>query len=298
MPASAKRKRWVKPSPPSPTTHPDCEACNSPERTRYTHNPEQYASGDIVRLQESIHTPIDHIFSSSSSPYTSLPSVKRGPGDGKIGKERPAVVIEPFPVAKETVSDESPSVEAAAPKQMQTCLMATYEGTYTFECLPRVLKHFCLPVAPHVQLRSRRNHVHTSPEWQKDHGWLIAFIFYSTGAITGRWSWTEGCKRCEDSSFQIKEERLAELLDLCQERLEEWLSWCEQKPEELERCKAEYVVSAPLTNIDSRLQEPRLKGLQSSRESFNRQCLSATSTLISDLASEHLTGHIQLFGGP
>ena len=109
----------------------------------------------------------------------------------------------------------------------------------------------CLPISPHAELRSCPDHVHTCPEWQ-GYGWFIAFAFLSSGAMTGRWFWTENGRWRKDSSFRIAKEHLARLHDLCDERLEDWLAWSEENLEELQRCLEEYEVSPmyyPLSNI-------------------------------------------------
>ena len=214
-------------APPPPSVHPDCATCANPEGRRYTPNPGVYAFGDIVRLQESIHTPIQLIFNrfSPTTGSSSLPFARRR----SKGKARPAVVLQPF--------------DAGEVMPVQTCLMATYEGTHTYQYLPTILKHFCLPVSPHAELCDCPDHVHTSPEWQ-GYGWFIAMVYHSSGAVTGRWLWTEeNGKRSKDSSFRIEAGRLRALLELCQEKLDDWQAWVREEPSRVKRCKGEYVVS-------------------------------------------------------
>ena len=223
-------------SQPPPTVYAGCAECKNPVTTPYNHDPVFCAAGDIIRLQESIHAPVESILRSSGPSSSAAPRLAIKQNEGK---QRPAVVIKPFDIS--VVSDAA----APANRKLQTCLMATYDGTYTFERLPRVLKHFCLPISPHPELHCCPEHVHTIPQWQGS-GWFIAVVFVSTGAVTGRWLWSRNGRWQKDSSFRIDLDHLEYLIELCRQKQAEWQSWCQEEPRELERCKEEYIVSLAL----------------------------------------------------
>ena len=70
--------------PSSTSPHPNCPLCANPDRAQYVSEDEDsvYATGELVILQESVHTPIRHIFDASGSPlviHPSQPNILTGP---------------------------------------------------------------------------------------------------------------------------------------------------------------------------------------------------------------------------
>ena len=104
-----------------------------------------------------------------------------------------------------------------------TCVMATYHNTHTYDRLPPVLQHFCIPVSPHCEVSEKVAHLHTSPEWQRRHTWVIARAFFSKGKVLGRWQWLdENYTRTADRSFKIDRQTIDQFWLIEQQKWEKW----------------------------------------------------------------------------
>lgn len=223
--------------PPLPSRDPTCSSCATPatEPHLFKKTKRQYLAGEIVRINESVHTPIERLFEGvgngelwrrrvtrNGSFSSSLMPRKKPP--------RPSVVLNPTPLT-------------GATDGTHTMLMATYTSTHQFRDLPLVLKHFCVPVSPHCEICEDVEHLHTTPEWQGVHSWMIVHPFYSPGAVVGGWEWKNaGGKRQKGHSFKVDRQELARLFETSKRKYEEWSTTCLQEgyPED---CYKDYRVS-------------------------------------------------------
>ncbi|RPD68992.1 hypothetical protein L226DRAFT_494839 [Lentinus tigrinus ALCF2SS1-7] len=231
-------------SPPQPPPNRDktCTSCHTPSATLYPRDPTDtdYVTGEIVVMHESVHAPIDQIFASNNlglkaAPVPSITS--RRTKSTTRGKLRPAVVLDDD--SDDVAPDANTTIRAA-------CLMASFGGIVRYEHLPDILKHhFGLPVSPHCEITEGVAHLHTGPEWQKDHMWLIASPFKSSGQVLGRWQWQDVDKGGEprtDRSFLVEDGELIKLKAVCEERMKEWMNRCVSDEQHIVRCKEQYDV--------------------------------------------------------
>ncbi|PIL33678.1 hypothetical protein GSI_04302 [Ganoderma sinense ZZ0214-1] len=209
------------PQMPHPRRDPKCERCTDPDIKPWSFNPakKSYRRGDILQIQESVHTPIDALFTSvkKTLPGTaqSASSVRSYLNSDR--KPRPGVAMESRPTT--TMTNE----------QTYTCLMATYRGIYAFAHLPPVLKHFCVPISPHYEIEKDGTHLHTSPEWQRPHAWLIACACVSMKLVVGRWEWKDETEtRRPEFSFRFYKKMFK---DLDQIRAQKWDEWWQRAQE-------------------------------------------------------------------
>ncbi|PIL33675.1 hypothetical protein GSI_04299 [Ganoderma sinense ZZ0214-1] len=241
-PNSTRGRDLTELAPDSPSTHPDvplrdqflpkrdpaCEQCTTPMTQRHLFDqalePGRYAYGEIVMINESVHVPIDHIL----TPYrqkmglasTSTLSLARS-----RRKERPGVFLGRRP-------------KGANGTEMM--LMATFSGIYKHDDLPRLLRLFCLPISPHCGIGATIEHLHTTPEWQKNHGWLILHPFSSLATVSGRWKWKdEDGTYQKECSFKLDEEVISQLEEIHNRRFKEWNAKCSDKGY-LRECLEEY----------------------------------------------------------
>ncbi len=125
---------------------------------------------------------------------------------------------------------ESRPTATMTKEKTYTCIIATYRGIHTFAHLPPVLKHFCVPVSPHYEIDKDGTHLHTSPEWQRAHAWLIACAFFSFEPVLGRWEWKDDTNtRRSEFSFRFYKKMFKDLETIHAEKWEEWWEHAEEK---------------------------------------------------------------------
>ena len=249
---------------PLPTSpHPNCPLCTNPDRALYVFEDTDgvYSAGEIVKLQESVHKPIQQIFDASRwslGIHHSQPNTLEGPPDPSHDS-----ICAQAPSQRTTLTDGTrPSGNVSGPKRPAfiwpslegkpdeggqfVCLMTGYRGAHAFVHLPRILQHFCMPISPHElgdPDRPHDHHLHTHPEWQKEYQWFIAYPFHSMGRIHGRWCWNDAeGNRTSHASFRLTKERLAELEDIWTKRFEELTRMGVEQPGLLEQYLVEYKV--------------------------------------------------------
>ncbi|KAI0800130.1 hypothetical protein C8Q74DRAFT_1234487 [Fomes fomentarius] len=231
------RRNHQRPLPPPPQPDPTCSTCLSPNTTLYRHHPEakSYLEGEIIGIRESVHRPIDHIFG------LTIPSMAPLLDGRGIGKVRPAIVWDDDgPTA--SLESESADLDPTIPTTTRACLMASYEGNYALDTLPQILRdNFAVPISPHCGIREGTPHLHTSPEWQKDHTWLIVYPFTSLGVVDGRWLHRAlGGRKQKEHSFKVEESMLDMLYDLCQEKMDRWSQRCLEEEDYITQCLEDY----------------------------------------------------------
>ena len=243
--------------PSSTSPHPNCPLCANPDRAQYVseEGDSVFATGEIVILQESVHTPIRHIFDASGSPLVIHPSQPNiltgplGPSHDSLRAQAPSErtnltgITWPSSVGSPPKRPAViwPSLEGEPDDRGQfVCLMTGYRGAHAFVHLPRILQHFCMRISPHDLADPEHphdDHLHTHPEWPKEYQWFIGYPFISKGRIHGPWD-VEGYP----TNFRLTQDEVAELDEICTEKYKAWMRKCVEEPGLLEESQAEYKV--------------------------------------------------------
>ncbi|KAI1786335.1 hypothetical protein LXA43DRAFT_1034253 [Ganoderma leucocontextum] len=226
---------------PCPRGDPACQSCTTParERHRFNKTKNQYVNGEIIKINESVHTPIESkVFKGIAQPKAATlnksSSSLRPRGQDKGG--RPGVVLSPRRIRPKKGTEDR--------TRTYTMLLATYTDIRNFCDLPPVLQHFCVPVSPHCEICADVEHLHTTPEWQKKNAWLIALPFSSPREVSGRWVWEdENGKRQYECSFRVDTPVCTELLNIHNRKWKEWTAKCAVEDEYVEDRYKEYEVS-------------------------------------------------------
>ncbi|KAI0740903.1 hypothetical protein C8Q76DRAFT_689607 [Earliella scabrosa] len=201
----------------SPSSVSKCSTCTTPLRNPHKHSfsEEGTRTGDIILVHESVHSPMNVALSGKREEGTSPTG-----GESKATADhpqRPGIIW----LATKDLPGSHPPGTATASGPTMMCLMTSYRGV---------------------------EHVHTSPEWQEENIWCIAYPFMSASPIIGRWDWRDQHgRRQDDLSFKIEHNVLAELFKTCNEKLATWNTRCSDG-EYLKRCQAEYKI-IPLRQI-------------------------------------------------
>ncbi|KAM5537958.1 hypothetical protein V8D89_008434 [Ganoderma adspersum] len=205
-----------------PKGDPACGQCTAPMTQRHLFDkalgPGRYAYGEIIGINESVHAPIEQILTPDrrTMPLPSTGSPSRTQGRRRKGP-RPGVVL--------TIPGNHR--RANSMNGTKTMLLATFSGIHKFDNLPRVLRHFCMPVSPHSEIGAEVEHLHTTPEWQRDHAWLILHPIVSSGTVSGRWRWKDkNGKSPKECSFKLDGAVLSQMEDVYNRRFKEWSANC------------------------------------------------------------------------
>ncbi|OJT08389.1 hypothetical protein TRAPUB_728 [Trametes pubescens] len=130
-----------------------------------------FRRGEVFEIQESVFTPIEHIFAamrvsglSGNALYrsqSSLHSIRTQ--ERATHKHRPCILMEYM------IRDAKLGVSG-----VYICLMGTFEKT-PIENLPWIFRHFCLQVYTKNAAVVEDDHVHSIPEWplRGDMQWII-----------------------------------------------------------------------------------------------------------------------------
>ncbi|RDX48719.1 hypothetical protein OH76DRAFT_1404664 [Lentinus brumalis] len=120
--------------------------------------------------------------------------------------------------------------------------MASYEGLRTYDALPDVLKlHFAITVSPHCEVCPGDGHLHTTPEWQNPHIWLVGIPFASNAHVAGRWGWKDASRLHQnDKGFIVEEKIRHDMTETFQLRMDGWMTSCWKQKDYSKRCKEEY----------------------------------------------------------
>ncbi|KAH9889317.1 hypothetical protein C8Q73DRAFT_707114 [Cubamyces lactineus] len=203
-------------------THP-CSTCEAglPDNHRCAEDPTRYALGEVFAIEESVYTPIEHLFSDPVSclkgaelnySTASLNNLRtRGRATNKT--PRPCILSE-----AEYFGDEGHQTDG----KHTIWLMATFEGT-PMHTLPPVYQFFCIAVhptpplcpiqtPPTIPLHNPEVHLHSLPEWPSTNissgqcsQWIIAWQFKTTRPLLGRWLTPESRKlsKGEDAEYSL-----------------------------------------------------------------------------------------------
>lgn len=212
---------------------PTCLSCVKPNHSLYYIDSNIYRCGDFLKQYESVHRPI---LAALNDPIH-MPSLSNEYGDTTTdGRLRPSLLW----------NNRNQETQVAESVQVQVSLCTSYDNTFYFRDLPMVLRdHFAIPISPHLETRSRGEHLHTSPEWQRHHTWFIAIIFPSNGKLEGHWRYEdETGLQHQNLGYKIEAAKLVELENACHERWASWAQRCSSDLTSLSRCRWEYEVSA------------------------------------------------------
>ncbi|KAI0327933.1 hypothetical protein GY45DRAFT_1327005 [Cubamyces sp. BRFM 1775] len=197
-----------------------CEA-GLPDDYRCAEEPTRFATGEVLAIEESVYTPIEHLF---SDPVSGLRGASRNYSTASLNNLRTrgrATNKTPRPcILSETVYLGDKSIKGDGNPAIW--LMATFEGT-PMHTLPPVYQFFCIAVypthplcpvqtPPTIPLHDPEVHLHSLPEWPLSDTaagqcsqWIIAWLFETTRPLLGRWLTPEARRQskgreAEDSS--------------------------------------------------------------------------------------------------
>ncbi len=252
------------------TTDPQCERCSNPSTTPFTVDPNEreWRAGDIVILNESIHLPIDTVL---GNPVRLQSTGSSSAGGSRCGKERSAIVWK---------VNSGPTGQVTG---IWYVLMASYEGLHTYDSLPKILKaHFAVPVSRHCEIRPGDSHLHTTPEWQARHIWLVAVPFRSDGHVVSRWGWKDvrnGGSHQDDKGFRVEGNAWIQLRGVIESKMRGWTEECMSRKKYPPECKEEYDVSSrqacgQLRSLtwQPEIQEHEVVGAASCRNGAESEC--------------------------
>ncbi len=189
-------------------------------------------------LQESIHLPVDGVLAGKQP--VKATQLSAGPptvGSTISRKQRAAIIW--------SIERQEPATETT-PAVMEGIyvVMASYEGLRTYDALPDVLKlHFAITVSPHCEVCPGDGHLHTTPEWQNPHIWLVGIPFASNAHVAGRWGWKDASRLHQnDKGFIVEEKIRHDMTETFQLRMDGWMTSCWKQKDYSKRCKEEYDV--------------------------------------------------------
>ncbi|OSC96648.1 hypothetical protein PYCCODRAFT_1378770 [Trametes coccinea BRFM310] len=227
-----------------------CAECAQPCSTPYVpQHADYYDFGDICSVLESPSTPVYLLLTGKPPPSRDASASKLSWGTLGFAKwirsqgastgvdehgrnGRPAVLLAP----PDMLQDDSATAD------VEVCLMATFDRTETFRCLPQVLRHFCIPIYPHVDILPNGTHSHAVPSWPIANTWLIALpVHCKMDQVVGRWR-DERAGSPAGASFRFRDNDVSRLVALCRRRRWSWETLCEQDPTLREKSLKEYKV--------------------------------------------------------
>ncbi len=229
-----------------------CALCKTPSKRLHQVDPSNrwHEKGAVIRIHESVHTPVDRLFKrmkiQQDGPNTEETESRGGDPDGK---PRPAI----FWRVEQTSRGRQPNAQTwkfAGPQlATEVCLLTSYNDSHLFSQLPKVLRdHFAVPISPHLEIHEDVPHIHTSPEWQREHVWFLALPVLSRGKVYGRWEWKDA-KDCRQPhlSFEVEVSAILQLRELCEKRYKDWAAACLAHAGYVRECQEEYEVSTILS---------------------------------------------------
>ncbi|KAI1790360.1 hypothetical protein LXA43DRAFT_891186 [Ganoderma leucocontextum] len=191
----------------------------------------KYIQGDVYSLKESVYTPIYDILQ-QTFPNLGAAYARSQQSFNDI-TTTPDVIANPRPAIIMLDQDDDR-------RGLMVCLATTYSGKDLSE-LPRIFRHFSIPIAPHDHsCPGHLDHLHSLPEWGKENAWIIAWSFPSTATRDRVWSKAVDGGRVP---WVFGRDAMRFLRTECDRKLEEWKRMCED-PELAAALEAELRVSA------------------------------------------------------
>ena len=217
----------------------------------------KYKAGFICAVNESLGRPFESVLQES-------PGIDRYPlvhqecatnikrfTDLRVGKCRPCIVLKSRNVIKR---------DGVYTPQMNTfvCLMGTFNnGKTPYERLPRICRHFVIPVRPNPLSGPDGFHIHVSPEMSNASQYIIAIQVNTERFIEGIWPLGDPGASSPPIVRHVDHRSMLELQTIMTERMAEWNRMCEADHEFAINCAIEYRVRQgftgaclPTQNID------------------------------------------------
>ncbi|KAI0645094.1 hypothetical protein C8Q79DRAFT_969675 [Trametes meyenii] len=255
MPPRASQAPQPKPLPlPLP-----CERCQNPSYEPYRPDSklEVYRPGDILAIHERTSVPVYH-FLTGRSPSSRMLATKSWGSMGYVAWSRLKATLGNSPDATTSVGQpreprpcvilhETPISPSAA--EVRVYLFATFGGS---GALPRILKHFRIPIYPHQDALPGVTHAHTTPEWPTGGTWILGLVCTSNARVRGRWD----DRRHEShlkASFKLSDEQLARIITRSDARQANWQILSLKDRRMADRALQEYRVSTSCLNSVVRL---------------------------------------------
>ncbi|RPD57930.1 hypothetical protein L227DRAFT_655198 [Lentinus tigrinus ALCF2SS1-6] len=226
-----------------PTHDPTCPLCKAPVTSWYKHNPfaNSYLTGEIIRLHESVHAPIDEIFARSKVALSPARAASKGP--------RPAIVFGKARPIRPSKGRPIPTTDVL--------LLTTYKEIHSSKLLPVILKdYFAIPVSPHCEAGTCEFHIHIHPEWQKANTWLLLYPVDSSGAVDGGWQYMNRVGMSQtDLSFKVADKYLSILGSTWHERMDTYVRKCKDLAGYEENCRSVYDIFRDENSWEQRLHD-------------------------------------------
>ncbi|KAI0629530.1 hypothetical protein C8Q77DRAFT_292081 [Trametes polyzona] len=200
-----------------------CEGGKS-DYLRFPESSRRYFTGEVFQIKDSVWTPIEHALASVAS-LLRLSDAARNRSEQSLQSlmdRDHATRKDPRPCI--VMADIFNSREGS--KRPYVCLMATFDGTPIDE-MPRIMRFFCVPVTPH-DLFSPDIHLHSLPEWPTANGWIIAYPYWATRPLGGRWRAPNAGEARKGMAFGVL--AMKELEQTCTAKHEAWKDMCRRNP--------------------------------------------------------------------
>ncbi|KAH9889294.1 hypothetical protein C8Q73DRAFT_707022 [Cubamyces lactineus] len=201
-----------------------CSSCVAGLRDSHFHEEKltDFAIGEVFSIEESVYTPIEHIFSDPN--VSGLRGVCLNHSATSLNNLRTrvqATTKTPRPCILSQISLKTRLEDLINPL---IYLMATFEGA-PMHTLPPIYQFFCIAVHPTLPLCPAQTpptiplydpeiHVHSLPEWPSSVSssgqcsqWIIAWQFRTTRPLLGRWLTPEARKQARMSSERMSLDR-------------------------------------------------------------------------------------------
>ncbi|KAJ2998287.1 hypothetical protein NUW54_g7047 [Trametes sanguinea] len=202
-----------------------CLKCLDPVQDEYLPEGPGYNAGDIYVIKEGTHVPIYLLLAPGRHGHARLLN-------SDDYRPRPCILL------NNPTEKRQPS-RPPSPVGANICLMATFNGGTKLEDLPEVLQLNCMPISPHYLIRSRRRHIHTSPEWERENAWIILHAYDPKKSFSGHWR-NMASQNQNESFYRLDTETLSAVVALSESRKLQWEEYCAHDKEMRRRCYTEY----------------------------------------------------------
>ncbi|KAJ2996753.1 hypothetical protein NUW54_g7205 [Trametes sanguinea] len=217
-----------------------CTRCDNPSTTPYLPHPEAkfYAPGDICAILENTSTPVYLLLTGKPPPSRTASATNLSWGTARFAQwVRRTKAKNPASTNGTLTSVTSTELTTALPARPALIMERIPIAVNGPRKLPRVLKHFSIPISPHPLALPQFTHYHSTPRWPKGDTWLIALPFESEAEYLQR-RWTD--KTVPGGSYRLDEDDLAQLSHICNTRRTQWDDLCARDPGLRERSLLHY----------------------------------------------------------
>ncbi|RPD71474.1 hypothetical protein L226DRAFT_176220 [Lentinus tigrinus ALCF2SS1-7] len=188
-------------------------------------------AGDVYSIQESVYTVIFDILLSSRIVDRGIERRCDQAAQRLKKKDHATEKIRPCIAMSDGISSATPLV----------CLTASWEQTPLAD-LPRLFRHFSIPIHRNRIISDNSNHYHSSPEWDIENAYVLAWSFESTRPLVNRWPGRE-TGTPPDQPYVFGNTTLKRIVSDCKYKQKEWLAMCSEDPNFAVECARECLVS-------------------------------------------------------